>query len=158
MKNKQLCKLEVQRAFRTARIASSPLVAMISRLASHKGFDLVRYVMEDLLQRDLQFVLLGTGEAELEQFFDNMSKKYPYEKCRVMLAYNKAIAKTIYAGADIFLMPSKSEPCGLAQMMACRYGTVPVVREVGGLLRHHPRLQSRNRNRQRSDLQKLRRL
>ena len=132
MKNKQLCKLEVQRLFGLPESPHTPLVAMISRLASHKGFDLVRYVMEDLLQRDLQFVLLGTGEAELEQFFDNMSKKYP-QKCRVMLAYNKAIAKTIYAGADIFLMPSKSEPCGLAQMMACRYGTVPVVREVGGL-------------------------
>ena len=155
MKNKQLCKLEVQRLFGLPESPHPPLVAMISRLASHKGFDLVRYVMEDLLQRDLQFVLLGTGEAELEQFFDNMSKKYP-QKCRVMLAYNKAIAKTIYAGADIFLMPSKSEPCGLAQMMACRHG--PGGPGGRGTVRHHPRLQSRNRNRQRSDLQKLRRL
>lgn len=132
MTNKQICKAEVQRLFGLPESAHTPLIAMISRLASHKGFDLVRRIFDDLIGRDLQFVLLGTGESELESFFENMQRRYPH-KCRVMLAYNKAVAKTIYSGADVFLMPSKSEPCGLAQMMACRYGTVPVVHEVGGL-------------------------
>ncbi len=132
MKNKAICKNELQKLFGLPESPSTPIVAMVSRLASHKGFDLVRYVMEDLMQRDLQFVLLGTGEGELEVFFENVAKRYPH-KCSVMLAYNKGVAKMIYAGADIFLMPSKSEPCGLAQMMACRYGTVPVVHAVGGL-------------------------
>ena len=130
--NKQLCKLELQRLFGLPESPSTPLVAMVSRLAAHKGFDLVRQVMEQMLSRDLQFVLLGTGESELENFFEAMQRKYPH-KCRVMLAYNKTVAMQIYAGADIFLMPSKSEPCGLAQMMACRFGTIPVVHAVGGL-------------------------
>ena len=109
-----------------------PLIAMVSRLASHKGFDLVRHVAEEILADDVQLVLLGTGEAELEDFFADLGHRYP-EKCGVMLAFNKDLAKQIYASADIFLMPSKSEPCGLAQMIASRYGTVPLVRETGGL-------------------------
>ena len=109
-----------------------PLIAMVSRLASHKGFDLVRRVADDILAGDVQFVLLGTGEAELEDFFFDLAKRYP-DKCAVMLAFDKNLAKRIYASADIFLMPSKSEPCGLAQMIASRYGTVPIVRETGGL-------------------------
>ena len=105
---------------------------MVSRLASHKGFDLVKYAIERLLVRDVQFVLLGTGESDLETFFEQLQRRYP-EKVSILLAYNKDVSKQIYAGADIFLMPSKSEPCGLAQMIASRYGTVPIVREVGGL-------------------------
>lgn len=132
MKNKGLCKAEVQRLFGLPESPTTPMIAMISRLASHKGFDLVKNVMEEMLQRDIQFVLLGTGEGELERFFSGIASKYPH-KCGVMLAYNKGISKKIYAGADIFLMPSKSEPCGLAQMMATRYGTVPVVHSIGGL-------------------------
>ncbi len=132
MKNKVLCKSELQRLFGLPESAVTPMIAMVSRLASHKGFDLLKYVFKELMQRDIQFVLLGTGEGELENFFDEMSGKYPH-KCKAMMTYNKGLAKMIYAGADIFLMPSKSEPCGLAQMMACRYGTVPVVHAVGGL-------------------------
>ncbi len=109
-----------------------PLVAMVSRLATHKGFDLVRHVAHEMLLDGIQFVLLGTGEAELEDFFGDLGSRYP-DRCAVMLAFNKELAKQIYASADIFLMPSKSEPCGLAQMIASRYGTVPVVRETGGL-------------------------
>ncbi len=129
---KTKCKEELQRVFGLPEAPATPIVAMVSRLASHKGFDLVKYAIERLLQRDVQFVLLGTGEEELETFFENLQKRYP-EKVSVLLAYNKDVSKQIYAGADIFLMPSKSEPCGLAQMIASRYGTVPVVREVGGL-------------------------
>lgn len=127
-KNKE----ELQRVFGLPESPNVPVIAMVSRLASHKGFDLVKYAMERILSRNVQFILLGTGEAELETFFSNLQCRYP-EKVSVLLAYNKELSKQIYAGADLFLMPSKSEPCGLAQMIASRYGTVPVVREVGGL-------------------------
>ncbi len=125
-------KKALQRRFGLPERDDVPLIAMVSRLASHKGFDLVRHVADDILSGDVQLVLLGTGEAELEDFFSDLARRYP-EKCGVMLAFNKDLAKQIYASADIFLMPSKSEPCGLAQMIASRYGTVPVVRETGGL-------------------------
>ena len=109
-----------------------PMIAMVTRLASHKGIDLVTCVMNDLMKADLQFVLLGTGEKQYEEFFNKMQEQYP-DKVRAILKFDKAFSKKIYAGADIFLMPSKSEPCGLAQMIASRYGTVPIVRETGGL-------------------------
>lgn len=125
-------KLALQKEMGLPEDISVPMVAMVSRLASHKGFDLVRRVADEMLQSDMQFVLLGTGECELEDFFADLSKRYP-EKCAVKLTFDKTLAKRIYASADIFLMPSKSEPCGLAQMIASRYGTVPIVRETGGL-------------------------
>lgn len=132
MTGKATCKAEVQKKFGLPEREDVPVIAMISRLATHKGFDLVKHVLEEALQMDIQFVILGTGEKDLEEFFAYIAKKYP-EKAAAMLAYDKNLAKLLYAGADIFLMPSKSEPCGLSQMMASRYGTVPVVREVGGL-------------------------
>ncbi len=110
-----------------------PLIAMVSRLVSHKGFDLVKCVAHDIMHLNVQLVLLGTGDSEFEWFFSDFAGQYPGE-CVVRLAFDKALAKRIYAGADIFLMPSKSEPCGLAQMIASRYGTVPIVRETGGLV------------------------
>ena len=125
-------KAELQKVFGLPESPDTPVIAMVSRLASHKGFDLVKYAIERLLVRDVQFVLLGTGESDLEVFFEQLQRRYP-EKVSILLAYNKDVSKQIYAGADIFLMPSKSEPCGLAQMIASRYGTVPIVREVGGL-------------------------
>ena len=126
-------KLDVQRIFGLPERRDVPVVAMISRLASHKGFDLVKRILEEAVNTlDMQFVLLGTGDIDYEDYFSYLSRKYP-EKVGVMLAFDKSLAKKIYAGADIFLMPSKSEPCGLAQMIASRYGTVPVVRETGGL-------------------------
>ncbi len=125
-------KAELQRIFGLPESPYTPIIAMVSRLASHKGFDLVRHVLEEIIQDDVQFILLGTGEGEYEQYFSELAKRYP-SKVGVVLAFNKALSKQIYAGADIFLMPSKSEPCGLSQMIASAYGTVPVVREVGGL-------------------------
>ena len=110
----------------------TPMIAMITRLASHKGVDLVSACIEELLKDDVQFVLLGTGDAGFENYFRSLEEKYP-EKVRALIMYDKALSKKIYASADIFLMPSKSEPCGLAQMIASRYGTVPIVRETGGL-------------------------
>lgn len=126
-------KLDLQRACGFREDPDVPLIAMVSRLASHKGFDLVRHIIEEfVLQNDVQFALLGTGEYELEDFFGALANKYPEKVC-AKLEYNKSLSKKFYAGADMFLMPSKSEPCGLAQMIASRYGTVPIVRETGGL-------------------------
>ena len=125
-------KLALQKTFGLPERGDVPMIAMISRLASHKGFDLVRRVADEILASDVQFVLLGTGEGELEDFFSGLAQRHP-DKCGVMLAFDKLLAKQIYASADMFLMPSKSEPCGLAQMIASRYGTIPIVRETGGL-------------------------
>ena len=113
--------------------SDAPIIAMVSRLASHKGFELVCRVFEDILaSSDIRFCILGTGEASLENFFRFMQQKYPGRVC-AKIEFNKALSKKIYAGADMFLMPSKSEPCGLSQMIASRYGAVPIVRETGGL-------------------------
>jgi starch synthase len=109
-----------------------PLVAMVSRLAGHKGFDLVCDIADELMKENVQFILLGTGDPDFEKFFDGFGKRHP-GKAGIKLAYDRKLSKLIYAGADIFLMPSKSEACGLAQMIASRYGTVPIVRETGGL-------------------------
>ena len=126
-------KLDVQRIFGLPERRDVPLIAMVSRLAAHKGFDLVKRILEEAVtSNDIQFVLLGTGETDYEDYFSYLAGKYP-DRVGVKLSYDKTLAKKIYAGADIFLMPSKSEPCGLAQMIAARYGTVPVVRETGGL-------------------------
>ncbi len=109
-----------------------PLIGMVTRLTSHKGLDLVKYIVDDLLQRDVQMVVLGSGEWVYENFFREIQNKYPEKFC-YCVGFIPELARKIYAGVDIFLMPSKSEPCGLAQMVACRYGTLPVVRETGGL-------------------------
>lgn len=111
---------------------NTPIIGMVTRLVKHKGIDLVKCVFEELLQKDVQFAVLGSGEWEFETFFHEMAKKYP-EKVGLKLGFNPQLAHRIYAGADIFLMPSQSEPCGLAQMVALRYGTIPIVRETGGL-------------------------
>ena len=109
-----------------------PLIGMVTRLTSHKGLDLVKYIVDDLLQRDVQMVVLGSGEWIYENFFREIQNKYPEKFC-YCAGFIPELARKIYASADIFLMPSKSEPCGLAQMVACRYGTLPIVRETGGL-------------------------
>lgn len=110
-----------------------PLIGIVSRLATHKGFDLVREVMEkSIWERDVQYVILGNGEWQYESFFREMAGKYP-DKVAMRVGFIPDVARKIYAGADLFLMPSKSEPCGLSQMVSLRYGTIPVVRETGGL-------------------------
>ena len=114
--------------------ADAPMMAVISRLASHKGVDIIAGMLRHVLETHpkAQFVVLGTGEAQFESYFRQLEQDFP-ERVRAFITYNRALSKKIYAAADIFLMPSKSEPCGLSQMIACRYGTVPVVRETGGL-------------------------
>lgn len=109
-----------------------PVIGIVSRLVSHKGLDLVKCVFEQLLSLDVQFVILGSGEWEFETFFHSMAQSHG-DKVALKLGFVPTLAHKIYAGADIFLMPSKSEPCGLAQMIALRYGTIPIVRETGGL-------------------------
>lgn len=130
---KAAAKAALQAELGLASAPDTPVVAMITRLVAHKGLDLVRHVIDELMeQNEMQFVLLGTGEKEYEEFFRGLSARYP-RRAAVIIDFNKPLSKRIYAGADLFLMPSKSEPCGLAQMIACRYGTLPIVRETGGL-------------------------
>lgn len=109
-----------------------PVIAMITRLVSHKGLDLVQSVIESVLRDDVQFILLGTGDSHYEHYFKDLASRYT-GKVASVIAFNGDLSRKIYSGADIFLMPSKSEPCGLSQMIASRYATVPVVRETGGL-------------------------
>lgn len=110
----------------------TPLITMVSRLVPHKGLDLVKYVLDELLQEDVQFAVLGSGDWTYENFFREVQSRHPDKFC-FYEGFHPEVARKFYAGADIFLMPSKSEPCGLSQMLACRYGTLPVVRETGGL-------------------------
>lgn len=110
-----------------------PVFAIISRLASHKGLDLVKYIMEDFVaNNDVQLVILGKGEYDYECYFNYLACKYR-DKVSAQLLYDRALSKKIYAASDMFIMPSKSEPCGLSQMIASRYGSVPITRETGGL-------------------------
>jgi starch synthase len=112
---------------------SVPLVGMISRLTEQKGFDLVEQVIESYLESGrFQFFLLATGEKRYEAFFQELPRRYP-GRAAVFLAFDAALAQLIYAGSDLFLMPSRFEPCGLGQMISLRYGTVPIVRRTGGL-------------------------
>jgi starch synthase len=105
---------------------------MVTRLVAHKGLDIVKDALESILNEKVQFVVLGTGDSYYEGFFKDMEYKYG-NKLKTIVAFNQDLSRKIYAASDIFLMPSKSEPCGLAQMIACSYGTVPIVRAVGGL-------------------------
>ena len=112
--------------------ADIPLLIVVSRLAKHKGADIMREAMKSVIKKDVQFVILGTGDLEYENFFSNMQAEYP-AKMRMVVAFNPDMAQKMFGAGDIFLMPSRSEPCGLGQMMAMRYGAVPVVRRCGGL-------------------------
>lgn len=133
MTGKLIDKQAMQREVGLPERPEVPLLAVISRLASHKGIDLLAACLPDvLLRHDVQLLVLGRGEERYERFFAALQEQFP-DKVRAMLTYDRELSKRIYAAADIFLMPSKSEPCGLAQMIASRYGAIPVVRETGGL-------------------------
>ena len=129
---KAVNKAELQKYVGLPQRDDLPLIGVVSRLVGHKGFDLVKCVFEDMLKADVQVVILGSGEWEFETFFYEMGQKYK-DKVAFKLGFIPDLARKIYGGADIFLMPSKSEPCGLAQMIALRYGTIPIVRKTGGL-------------------------
>ena len=129
---KKRCKEELQKMFNLPVKPDTPIIALISRLVAHKGLDLVRTVIEEVLRQDVQVIILGKGDSSYENFFTDLSRRY-VGKLVTIVAFNPDLSRKIYSGADLFLMPSKSEPCGLSQMIASRYGTVPIVRETGGL-------------------------
>ena len=113
--------------------AKTPMLAIVSRLVSHKGIDLLSKVLEDVLTKDVQLVIVGTGDQRFIDYFKYLENKYPTKVRALVDKYSLENARKAYASSDIFLMPSKVEPCGISQMIASRYGSVPVVREVGGL-------------------------
>ncbi len=129
---KAVCKAALQKELGLPAMADIPLIVMVTRLVSHKGLDLVKYILDELLQEPVQIAILGSGDWAYETFFREMQARYP-DKFRFYEGFVPDMARKFYAGGDIFLMPSKSEPCGLAQMVACRYGDLVVVRETGGL-------------------------
>jgi starch synthase len=129
---KARCKAALQREAGLPVRPDVPLIAMISRLAEQKGIDLLVAALPELLPRDAQLVLLGSGEASLEQVLVQAAAARP-DRMAVRIGFDEGLAHRIEAGADVFLMPSRFEPCGLNQMYSLRYGTVPVVRAVGGL-------------------------
>ena len=110
----------------------TPLIGVVSRLASQKGFDLVAQIAEALMDLDVQLVFLGTGDREIQDMLRRVAERFP-RRFSLTLAFDPVLARKIYAGSDFFLMPSRYEPCGLGQMIAFRYGTIPIVRKTGGL-------------------------
>ncbi|MBB5326239.1 starch synthase [Anoxybacillus tepidamans] len=109
-----------------------PIIAMVTRLTKQKGLDLVKCVFREIMAENVQFIVLGTGDWEFEHFFNEMAITYP-DQVKVYIGFHEELAHQIYAGADLFLMPSQFEPCGLGQLIALRYGAIPIVRETGGL-------------------------
>lgn len=130
---KKVNKAELQKMFNLPENERTPVVGLVTRLVSHKGLDLIKAILEELIvTTDIQFVVLGSGDWQYEEFFKGMAEKYPAQ-IGLRIGFVPDLARKIYAGSDIFLMPSKSEPCGLSQMVALRYGSIPIVRETGGL-------------------------
>ena len=130
---KAACKAALQQEVGLPVKPDTPLMVMVTRLAGHKGLDLLCYIARKLLwEEDCQLLILGTGEKHFEQFFTELAAEFP-DRVAAKITFNLSLAARIYAGGDIYLMPSKSEPCGLSQMNAMHYGTVPVVHATGGL-------------------------
>jgi len=131
--SKLKCKQDLLKSFNLPEeIISLPLLGVISRLADQKGFDLLAQIMDKLMKMDLGFVLLGTGDEKYHELFTLIGKKYP-KKTGIKIAYDNTLAHKIEAGCDMFLMPSRYEPCGLNQIYSLKYGTIPIVRATGGL-------------------------
>ena len=131
--NKKINKTELQKEFNLDVDENVPMMCIVSRMAKHKGLDLIKYCIEEILcKQDVQLMIVGNGDKEYEDFFKYLENKYR-GKVKAALGYSNLIARKAYAGSDIFLMPSLSEPCGISQMVASRYGAIPVVRETGGL-------------------------
>ncbi len=125
-------KIKLQEMLHLEVNADVPMIGIITRLVEQKGLDLVLHILEELLHEDVQVVLLGTGDYRYEEGFRYIAGKYP-SKCNAYIGFSEAVARKVYAAADMFLMPSLFEPCGLSQLIALRYGSVPIVRETGGL-------------------------
>lgn len=129
---KAACKAALQRELGLPERPDVPLVALVSRLVGHKGLDILCDAMDEMMGAELQFVILGTGDSAYERRLSDMAARYG-DKLSVNLRFSGALASRIYAACDLYLMPSKSEPCGLSQLIAMRYGAVPIVHETGGL-------------------------
>ena len=133
MANKRMNKIQLQKTLGLPISDDTFMIGIVSRMTDQKGFDLIAYVMEEMLNSmDVQFAVLGTGEARYEDMFRYFQDKYP-DKVHAYIGYSEERANQIYAACDAFLMPSLFEPCGLSQLMSMRYGTLPIVRETGGL-------------------------
>jgi starch synthase len=128
---KAKCKTDLQKRSDLPK-SKNPVIGIISRLADQKGFDLIEQAAEQLMSMPLQLILLGTGDPRYEQLFRDLEAKYP-KKLKAHIGFDAILAQAIYAGSDMFLMPSRFEPCGLGQLMSLRYGTIPIVRSTGGL-------------------------
>ena len=126
------CKRALQQRLKLPQRADVPLFGLVSRMSWQKGFDLIGACADRLLERDVQLVILGNGQPEYEELCRNLATKYP-QKARAVIGYDESLAHQIEAGSDLFLMPSKFEPCGLNQMYSMAYGTPPIVRATGGL-------------------------
>jgi len=129
---KTKCKTDLQKRAGVTCDPDIPILAMVSRLSPQKGVDILGAIVRNLLERDVQIILLGTGETRLQDMFRQFSEDHP-EKIAVFLSYDYQLAHKMFAGSDILLVPSRYEPCGLTQLYALKYGTVPVVRMTGGL-------------------------
>jgi starch synthase len=133
LSGKQVCKQELLESFGLpAENLQRPILGMVSRFANQKGFDILAEKARELMREDLSFVVLGTGEPKYEEFFRALAQAYP-DRAGVKIAYDDVLAHKIEAGADMFLMPSRYEPCGLNQIYSLKFGTIPIVRATGGL-------------------------
>ena len=132
LNGKAACKRELCRSLGFDESDEGPVIACISRLVGHKGFDLVAQALDEIIGKGARLVVLGTGERGFEDFFRTAQERYP-GRVSANIMYSEKKASLLYAGSDMLLMPSKSEPCGLSQLISMRYGTIPVVRSVGGL-------------------------
>ena len=132
LSGKQACKTALQYAFGLEPDPKQLVIGCVSRLVEHKGFDLLITVLEELMHRPVQLVILGSGEERFATAFCEAAQRYS-GRLSAHILYSESLSRQIYAGADVFLMPSRSEPCGLSQMIAMRYGTLPLVHAVGGL-------------------------
>ncbi len=132
IKNKAVCKKDLQKIYNLPQGPDVPVIGIISRFADQKGFDLIAEVIDKMMALELQLIVLGTGEQKYHDLFAAIGKKYP-KKAGIKIAYDNTIAHKIEAGSDFFLMPSRYEPCGLNQIYSLKYGAVPIVRATGGL-------------------------
>ena len=132
LKGKKSCKAALQKMCGLKEDPNIPIIACVSRLVSHKGFDMVLEAIPGIMDQNVQMVVLGTGDWKYEEGFRQAANSYP-GRFSAQIMYSEAFSTAIYGGADLFLMPSVSEPCGLSQMIAMRYGTLPIARETGGL-------------------------
>lgn len=132
LRGKADCKKALQKELGLQVQSDVPLLSVVSRLVGHKGIDLICESLDVVMQTGCQLVILGSGDGQYEDFFRYAENRYKGRLC-AYIGYNETLAHRIYAGSDLFLMPSRSEPCGLSQMIAMRYGAVPIVRQTGGL-------------------------